>query len=59
MVEKLRVMSDALNDTDLRRLALDEEEADAPIDYDITIDDLKDVMDELLGRAGAPPEEEE
>jgi SNF2 family DNA or RNA helicase len=57
MIDKLRVMGRALEDTDLQRLALDEEEANEPLDYDITLDDMRDVIDELTGEAATPLEE--
>lgn len=59
MIEKLHIMSVTLNDTDLHQLALDEEEADLPLNYDITLDDLKDIIDELTGSAPKPGEEED
>ena len=58
MIQKLRTMSEALDDFDLRRLALDEEEGDAPLDYDITLEDLSDIIEELSGTAAAPGEDE-
>ena len=58
MIRKLRIMSEALDDFDLRRLALDEEEEDAPLDYDITFEDLSDVIEELSGTAAAPEGDE-
>ena len=58
MIQKLRTMSEALNDIDLQRLALDEEEGEAPLDYDITLKDLSDVIEELSGIAAAPGEDE-
>jgi hypothetical protein len=50
-------MADALEDHDLRRLAIDEEEGEQPIDFDMDIEDLSDVIDELTGKAPAPGEE--
>ena len=58
MIQKLHTMSEALEDFDLQRLALDEEEGDAPLDYDITLEDLSDVIKELSGTATAPGEDE-
>ncbi|MDQ0885001.1 SNF2 family DNA or RNA helicase [Paenibacillus sp. V4I9] len=58
LITKLRTMSTVLRDFDLQRLSLDEEEAEMPIDYDITIDDLADIIDELVGLA-APVSDEE
>ena len=57
-IDKLRVMSVALDDYDLRRLALDEEEGDAPLDYDVTLEDLSDIVMELTGEATQPGEDE-
>lgn len=59
MITKLRVMYDALEDIDLQQLAIDEEEEDSPIDYDVSLDDLADIIDELSGVAPPPPNEEE
>lgn len=58
MVTKLRTMADALNDPDLHQLMLDEDEAAAPLDLDIRIEDILDVIEELKGEA-APPQTEE
>lgn len=57
--EKVQVMSSVLNDEDLKQLALDEEEADQPLDYDIEYEDLLDIIDELSGSAHWLGEEEE
>ncbi|MCH7540093.1 MAG: DEAD/DEAH box helicase [Proteobacteria bacterium] len=54
LIAKLRTMANALDDYDLQRLALDEEEEGAPLDYDITLEDMADVIDELLGKVPAP-----
>lgn len=59
LIDKLRIMSSALDDTDLHQLALDEEDGEQPVDFDITIDDIKDVLDELMGKASAPREDED
>ena len=58
MIQKLHIMSEALDDFDLQRLALDEEAGDAPLDYDITLEDLTDIVEELTGTAVAPGEDE-
>ena len=58
LVEKLHTMAQALEDPDLHRLALDEEEGEEPLDYDIGLDDIADLIDELGGVAGEPGEEE-
>jgi SNF2 family DNA or RNA helicase len=51
LATKLRALQQLLNDEDLHRIALDEEEAEEPIDYDIEPDDLIDLIEELEGRA--------
>ncbi len=53
LAEKIRNMQQLLDDRDLHQLALDEEEADDPIDYDITPDDLIDLIQELEGKVAA------
>lgn len=54
LTEKIRNMQQLLDDPDLHELALDEEEADDPIDYDVTPNDLIDLIQELEGKAIAP-----
>ena len=44
---KMRAMQQLLDDDDLHQLALDEEDADEPIDYSISREDLIDLIDEL------------
>ncbi|WP_171136798.1 DEAD/DEAH box helicase [Ruegeria sp. HKCCC1038] len=51
LASKLRAMQELLDDTDLHQIALDEEEAEEPIDYDIEPEDLIDLIEELEGRA--------
>lgn len=58
LVVKLRAMVAVLEDQDLQQLMLDEENAQAPIDFDLTREDIIDVLDELRGVAPAPGEEE-
>lgn len=58
LIAKLRTMSEALEDADLRRLALDEEEGEQPLDFDITLEDIADLIDELSGTAEGPGDEE-
>ena len=53
LTEKIRGMQQLLDDPDLHKIALDEEGADDPIDYDVTTDDLIDLIQELEGK-GAP-----
>lgn len=50
LATKLRAMQQLLDDEDLHRIALDEEEAEEPIDYDIEPEDLIDLIEELEGR---------
>lgn len=58
LTEKIRMMQRLLDDPDLHEIALDEEEADDPIDYDITPDDLIDLIQELEGKAPASDADE-
>jgi SNF2 family DNA or RNA helicase len=51
LIEKLRTMAQALDDENLTQLALDEEEGELPLDYDVDLNDLRDVIDELMGEA--------
>jgi SNF2 family DNA or RNA helicase len=57
LITKLNMMATALDDIDLRQLALDEQEGDEPIDYDITLDDIVDLVNELSATAETPGEE--
>ncbi len=47
---KLRALQQLLDDEDLHQIALDEEETEEPIDYDIDPEDLMDLIEELEGR---------
>ena len=47
LLAKMRAMERVLDDADIRQLALDEEEAAAPVDPDITLDDLADLLEQL------------
>lgn len=49
LASKLRALEALLDDPDLHQLALDEENADAPIDFDIRHEDLVDLLNELEG----------
>ncbi len=51
LAEKIRNMQLLLDDPDLHELALDEEEAIDPIDYDIRLQDIIDLISELEGKA--------
>jgi SNF2 family DNA or RNA helicase len=59
LIKKIRNMQVLLNDPDLHEIAFDEEEADDPIDYDITMDDIVDLIAELEGKVLPPTDEEE
>lgn len=48
---KIRNLQALLDDPDLHEIALDEENADDPIDYDIDIQDLVDLVEELEGHS--------
>lgn len=58
LAKKIRSLQQLLDDTDLHEIALDEEGADDPIDYDVDLQDLVDLVEELEGRGRAVPEEE-
>lgn len=51
LAQKVRALQQLLDDEDLHQIALDEESAEEPIDYDIEPDDLVDLIEELEGRA--------
>ncbi len=50
LATKIRGLQKLLDDPDLHELALDEENADDPIDYDVELQDLIDLVAELEGR---------
>jgi hypothetical protein len=54
---KIRGLQQLLNDQDLHEVALDEENADDPIDYDVELQDLVDLVAELEGKGGPDIEE--
>jgi hypothetical protein len=56
--KKVRGLTQLLEDPDLHQIALDEEEADDPVDYDVDLQDLMDLVGELEGNASAETEEE-
>jgi hypothetical protein len=58
MIAKLRDMNAILEDLDLQQLMLDEDSADAPLDFDIQREDIIDVIDQLRGLAPEPGEED-
>jgi hypothetical protein len=47
LMQKIRAMQELLNDDDLHQIALDEENADIPIDETIDIEDILDLIDRL------------
>lgn len=50
-------MQELLDDADLHEIAYDEEQADDPIDYDVGIQDIVDLIAELENRAPASSDE--
>ncbi len=58
LIEKIRNMQELLDDDDLHELVLDEEEADDPIDYDVELQDIIDLISELEGTTELAPTEE-
>ena len=58
LVEKIRNMQQLLDDPDLHEIAFDEEEAADPLDYDIELKDIIDLIAEMEGTAPQPPSEE-
>ena len=59
LATKIRGLQQLLDDPDLHELALDEENADDPIDYDVELQDLVDLVEELEGRREFPSDEVE
>lgn len=59
LAKKLRAMQVLLDDPDLHQIALDEENADEPIDFDLDVDDIVDLIEELEGRSRLPDEDAE
>ena len=57
LATKIRAMQQLLNDPDLHEIALDEETADDPVDYNVELQDLIDLVEELEGRAPSVPRE--
>ena len=51
LTEKIRNMQKLLDDPDLHELAYDEEQSDDPIEYDVGIDDISELILELENRA--------
>ena len=50
LAKKLRALEQLLDDKDIHQIALDEEEADEPINYDFDAEDLIDLIEELEGK---------
>lgn len=59
LIEKIRNMQQLLDDPDLHEIALDEEEADDPVDYDVDLQDIIDLISELEGKSESFPDSEE
>lgn len=57
LTEKIRNMQELLDDDDLRALVDDEEQADDPIDYNVGIQDIADLISELENKAPEPDDE--
>jgi SNF2 family DNA or RNA helicase len=55
---KIHGLQQLLNDHDLLRIAMDEDEAGDPIELDVEMQDLIDLVAELENRASREPEEE-
>ncbi len=49
LAKKVRALQELLDDEDLNKIALDEENAEEPIDYDVDVQDLIDLVEELEG----------
>lgn len=58
LLKKIRGLEQLLDDPDLRAIALDEEAADDPVDYDVDLQDLVDLVAELEGSRGGIEEED-
>jgi len=59
LIKKIRGLEELLADPDLHELALDEENADDPVDYSVDLQDLVDLVGELEGRLSPPSEDED
>lgn len=51
LASKIRELQRLLDDPDLHEIALDEESAEDPVDYNLELQDLIDLVEELEGRA--------
>lgn len=56
LATKIRNLQQLLDDPDLHEIALDEENADDPVDYDVDLQDIIDLISELEGKS---PEDSE
>lgn len=59
LASKLRALQILLNDADLHEIALDEEDAAEPVAWDIDPEDVRDLIEELEGRATHDEDEAE
>lgn len=59
LAQKLRALQQLLDDRDLHEIALDEETAEDPIDYDVDPQDIIDLIEELEGRVAFQEDEVE
>lgn len=59
LAKKLRALQEMLDDPDLNDIALDEENADDPIAWDIDPDDVRDLIEELEGTSSYDEEHAE
>jgi hypothetical protein len=50
LAAKIRALQQLLDDADLHEIAFDEENADDPIDYNVELQDLVDLVEELEGK---------
>ena len=57
LAQKIRGLEQTLGDPDLHLLAFDEENADDPVDYNVELQDLVDLIAELEGNADTLSEE--
>lgn len=57
--QKLRALQALLDDADLHEIAFDEENSDDPIAWDISPDDVRDLIEVLEGRASYTDEDSE
>lgn len=59
LAAKIRALQQLLDDSDLHEIALDEENADDPIDYNVELQDLVDLVEELEGKKSSSFDEED